>query len=232
MLTNFGQDGTPKCFVNFEVLASPTWDNTYDNKIYIRETLNIPRGKLESHGRWAQILRPLYLPNDSSERPLDLYPSDSSIILSRFVDEELSKWLGGWHMLDTPKQKPSFALFLKLPIELRLKIWNMKIPLRRVVTMYIKRFQDDNVSNKYECITPNPTILQACRESRKEGLRFYNERIYETCLKRTLYFNYTTDYLAFRYKQNPSWFAEEVLLVMKPRRKLGEEELQPRQARC
>jgi len=65
----------------------------------------------------------------------------------------------------------TFTLFPKLPVELRLHIWNVAREPRIVEV----RFYHDRRKNKHKYITQQPVLLQVCQQSRKEALKWYQK---------------------------------------------------------
>ncbi|KAI2466027.1 hypothetical protein F4781DRAFT_407250 [Annulohypoxylon bovei var. microspora] len=99
-----------------------------------------------------------------------------------------------------------FPLFAKLPIELRFKIWACSLPGPRIVEIKCSTEHPPQTSRPRRgdsrhvvctSISPIPTNLHVCRESRREALKWYRPlfgsspqpgRIYFDPLKDTLYF--------------------------------------------
>jgi hypothetical protein len=71
----------------------------------------------------------------------------------------------------------TFTLFLKLPTEIRLMIWQAALPGPRIIeALYDFEWADDGESCKNKLIRTNqppPPTLHICRESRKEALKRY-----------------------------------------------------------
>jgi hypothetical protein len=66
--------------------------------------------------------------------------------------------------VETAEPITTFTVFRKLPVELRLKIWEYALPGRRVLVL--KFYDDYNGKNHIECANPPPVISKVCRESR------------------------------------------------------------------
>jgi len=112
-------------------------------------------------------------------------------------------------LLDTNSQEhppPTFALFPKLPAELRIEIWRLSIPYNRVVGIKNSGRAIDPPGSSIDenwhttgrwCLQTSstdtiPAILHTNRESRAEGLKLYS-LILETRLFRPHYFNFSRD---------------------------------------
>jgi hypothetical protein len=70
----------------------------------------------------------------------------------------------------------SFELFLTLPFELRLKIWDLALSSPRMVTISCEREKLDRerrFAKAFMSKTPPPALLHVCRESRFEALSTY-----------------------------------------------------------
>jgi hypothetical protein len=71
---------------------------------------------------------------------------------------------------------PKFACFLKLPLELRLEIWNLTM-LPRTVVIHIHEIalpkRQEKPLVELLSVTPTPIALRVCQESRSEALRTY-----------------------------------------------------------
>lgn len=67
-----------------------------------------------------------------------------------------------------------FHFFPRLPFELRDRIWELAIEPRTVEICIVKKYDDWGAPVKVISPTPVPAILQACRESRSQGLRHYH----------------------------------------------------------
>ncbi|KAH6698188.1 hypothetical protein BKA61DRAFT_662197 [Leptodontidium sp. MPI-SDFR-AT-0119] len=66
---------------------------------------------------------------------------------------------------------PAFPGFRKLPLELRLKIWNMAIPCRLITIT--PELDPENFTGEVEIQTESITIRGVCQESRREASRGY-----------------------------------------------------------
>ncbi|KAL5313291.1 hypothetical protein ACEPPN_019024 [Leptodophora sp. 'Broadleaf-Isolate-01'] len=66
---------------------------------------------------------------------------------------------------------PVFPGFRKLPVELRLKIWNMAIPCRLITIT--PELDPENFTGEVEIQTESITIRGVCQESRREASRGY-----------------------------------------------------------
>lgn len=70
-----------------------------------------------------------------------------------------------------------FKCFSKLPLELRITIWNFALPGPRILDIF--RVKDDCTQAwnhrfvRYKSFHTNPTLLAVCHESRKETLKTY-----------------------------------------------------------
>lgn len=78
---------------------------------------------------------------------------------------------------DTMLDAPTFSVFPRLPVELRLKIWRATIEEGRVLE--IQEGLHGKISNRsnikpWLSLCPPPSLLHVNSESRKEGLRFYS----------------------------------------------------------
>jgi hypothetical protein len=64
-----------------------------------------------------------------------------------------------------------FSCFRNLPVELRLKIWSFAAiePPRIVTGLYFR--QGDQA---FKSVTPNPTVMRVCRESREAGSKIFS----------------------------------------------------------
>lgn len=114
-----------------------------------------------------------------------------------------------------PEPLPEFSCFLKLPIELRLGIWNLAM-LPRTVDIHIRPIGSlDTIEWELAELysnTPVPVTLQACQESRIEGLRVYKlcfgthmisagpkEGTFSFARNPRTYFSYAMDTANFKY---------------------------------
>ena len=67
-----------------------------------------------------------------------------------------------------------FTIFSHLPSELRKKIWELACFEQRVVKLPVLDLEvDPDPDERVPGQSPVPAVLQVCRESREEGLRFY-----------------------------------------------------------
>jgi hypothetical protein len=92
-----------------------------------------------------------------------------------------------------------FPLFSKLPIELRLMIWNEALPGPRLVDANFQ-FEDGEFpfgSDLVSCTTrtPPPAVLGVCHESRAEALKRYNLCFATWGGRTTTYFDLQVDTL-------------------------------------
>ncbi|CZR61610.1 uncharacterized protein PAC_11507 [Phialocephala subalpina] len=96
----------------------------------------------------------------------------------------------------TPRRLKKFALFSKLPIELRFKIWNLS-PEHRTIEM---RFANNCRSTQYDLVFSRvPAVLHVHQESRIEGLRSYNLLFgHKKQCRQPVYFNPEIDRLHLR----------------------------------
>ncbi|TLS27171.1 hypothetical protein PpBr36_04595 [Pyricularia pennisetigena] len=83
----------------------------------------------------------------------------------------------------------SFSLFTALPTELRLEIWRLTFQPRAVEV----RYQPE--TDECRTITHPPAVLQVCRESREEALRFYHKCFGTKTQEPLIYFNSSIDIL-------------------------------------
>ncbi|EHA47353.1 hypothetical protein MCOR07_007771 [Pyricularia oryzae] len=83
----------------------------------------------------------------------------------------------------------SFQLFTALPAELRLEVWRLSFQPRAVEV----RYQPE--TDECRTITHPPAVLQVCRESREEALRFYHKCFGTKSQEPLIYFNSSIDIL-------------------------------------
>lgn len=102
-----------------------------------------------------------------------------------------------------PRWTRSFRPFPKLPVELRMSIWQLALPKTRVLT--IKRKQYTRVSgsgsaklNGFAAPAQVPTILHVNREARSEALRYYQLSFGGCGAPATIYFDPRFDTVYFR----------------------------------
>jgi hypothetical protein len=103
---------------------------------------------------------------------------------------------------DERSNRNTFMPFLRLPTELRLKIWSLSMPGPRDVQVLVRRSQKDPPEmnrSVIKALSSVPTILRVNHEARTEGLK-----VYKACLKekdsdqRSIYTNPTVDTLFVR----------------------------------
>jgi len=68
-----------------------------------------------------------------------------------------------------PAPLDKFEVFLKLPAELRVKIWKICSPPRIVEVCWV----GDKRKNQHRFVADFPVILGVCQESRAEGKKIY-----------------------------------------------------------
>jgi hypothetical protein len=117
--------------------------------------------------------------------------------------------------IEISKPLPQFGWFPKLPIELRLEIWNLTM-LPRTVDIHIHQIgvlksNDYQLAELYSK-TPVPAALQVCRESRGEALQTYKlcfgtqmvaiedkQGMFGFVRNARTYFSYKMDTVNFKY---------------------------------
>ncbi|KAK6214480.1 hypothetical protein LQW54_004388 [Pestalotiopsis sp. IQ-011] len=106
-------------------------------------------------------------------------------------------------------QLSSFHLFSELPAEIRLEIWQHSCSQPRVVEVSY-----DAELDQCTTVTPQPAVLQASTESRREGLRIYRPLFGTSTHPARIYFHPQLDTLyiprppAMGYDDNARDFAE------------------------
>lgn len=102
--------------------------------------------------------------------------------------------------LDVMAATQEFTKFPELPKELRLKIWEnaSRVP-RHIERLY------DAICWKVDNFCPPPAVLQACRESREVGLKFYVLTTFDTPEQRPkIYLNELDDNVYTFFDQDMS----------------------------
>lgn len=92
-----------------------------------------------------------------------------------------------------------FHKFEKLPTELRLRIWRLSIPIKRIVKIRdLTGFEQDCFpeEDQLRVLQTIPAVFHTNQESRTETVKFYTTPL-STRLKQPLYFNLTRDVLVF-----------------------------------
>jgi hypothetical protein len=120
----------------------------------------------------------------------DLLTSQSSTGLCDFVNPTMDK-------LDSDRTLKQFTLFPKLPLELRLSIWELALPESRIVTLEPSRSEvDHRHSLRFGKSDKPPVLLQVNHESRSLTLRTYH-RFFDSehLFNRPKYFNNAKDTL-------------------------------------
>ena len=116
--------------------------------------------------------------------------ADSNLTISIIVAANLSQ------EISPSEPEPTFLLFPKLPIELRLKIIRYSLPRPRLVHL---RFKKGDVSYENGAISPMiseaefPVMLHVCRESRQEALKSYQLQFGLGSNPPTVYFDFAID---------------------------------------
>jgi hypothetical protein len=104
---------------------------------------------------------------------------------------------------ETETNDPSFHLFPKLPVELRLKIWKLNMPEARILKISTATRTYNSATGgvtysakivKPSCTTP--PNLHVNQESRTEALKLYKP-IFATRLGHPVFFDFSKDYLWF-----------------------------------
>ena len=108
----------------------------------------------------------------------------------------------------------TFTYFLKLPLELRQNIWDVSLPLQRVVKVFYHQERDT-----YTSAARIPTALHVCKESRQQALKVYQLSFKSTTGEARVYFNFECDVLHIdmdgvgspripRFKKIPQYLVE------------------------
>jgi hypothetical protein len=104
---------------------------------------------------------------------------------------------------ETEKNDPSFHLFPKLPVKLRLKTWKLNMPEARVLKISTAtrtyRSATDGVTCSAKIVKPSsttPSNLHVNQESRTEALKLYKP-VFATRLGHPVFFDFSKDYLWF-----------------------------------
>jgi hypothetical protein len=92
-----------------------------------------------------------------------------------------------------------FHNFEKLPTELRVRIWRLSIPIKRIVKIRdFTGFEQDLFpeGDRLRVLQKIPAVLHTNQESRTETMKYYTTP-FSTRLKQPLYFNFSRDVLVF-----------------------------------
>ncbi|KAI9647236.1 hypothetical protein NHQ30_003619 [Ciborinia camelliae] len=75
-----------------------------------------------------------------------------------------------------------FIIFLELPLEIRLHIWNLAIPQGRILPFQIWSLKsEENAENSsFLHRLPAPKLMHVCREARKEVLKSFRKESYDS----------------------------------------------------
>jgi hypothetical protein len=105
--------------------------------------------------------------------------------------------------MESNSQATSFTLFPRLPLELRLKIWQTMLPGPRTVNIQYKMKYDEFDGKKVSSFTgwtsfdPVPVALHVCQESREESLKRYQTSFGSYFHASKIYFDFSKDILRF-----------------------------------
>lgn len=145
---------------------------------------------------WGYLNRRLRKYNIEPSDPSNLkpWPTVASVLDSKFIESELSRWFGLMSLdeLPTKKKKQSFPLFPRLPKEIRLVIWDMVMPVRQFISVNAEHIHE----GCYSICSPIkiPRVLHVCRESRKHALQFYSMTHGAICkTQKAIYLNNNRD---------------------------------------
>lgn len=113
-------------------------------------------------------------------------------------------------------QEDWFPLFLRLPTELRLRIYFFALPRERLVEMIIEK-EKDKLNYAMRSSTSIPALLQVSYESRSEALKFYSLKFGASVIYRKdkprVYFDMDTDILLLNCHRSPTLSFLDLLFV-------------------
>ncbi|EPE32118.1 hypothetical protein GLAREA_12200 [Glarea lozoyensis ATCC 20868] len=164
-------------------------DSTANSNPGLIRPLPPPRG-LPNTSSLSQNVRPPPVPDLHAR--LGWTPTHSSLINRRNPDPIPRTYL------NPLTSTTSFPNFLKLPIELRVRIWAFSTPSPRVIELRTWK-STQSLSPLKISAGPHsvPSILHACRESRAEGLRIY--QLEEIGISQWKNYHSSKTYIPWRY---------------------------------
>ena len=100
-------------------------------------------------------------------------------------------------MAPPAKAKGEFVRFPLLPSEIRLKIWEFCLALEYspVVHQLFKNARSAKPTAKYVCRSPLPPLLETCRESRVEALKYFSLSLGTVTSPPRTYVNYESSFV-------------------------------------
>jgi hypothetical protein len=141
------------------------------------------------------------------------YNADGSLLFAPFKSSSNAKLrMSSQNDFMATDQVPNssifrFTLFNKLPIEIRVYIWNKSLPSDRMITINkidvfsidkrLADYADGTPRGTYKVECNNPGMLSACKESRGVALQTYKLSFEPRLSGRPIYFDKERDFLFF-----------------------------------